>query len=119
MGMVFMGGVCWGLGEGEEVKALGSQGSEELRKHYGLETADVQEQDVLYIAAIEELGRCLAESDVLSGGLHVTGFEPFDSRGIVLFCAARLRAVPQVVLEVQGDLPNMLFVLFLIVDHAA
>src|SRR5260370_21725792 len=107
MGMVFMGGVCWGLGEGEEVKALGSQGTEELRKHYGLETADVQEQDVLYIAAIEELGRCLAESDVLSGGLHLAGFEPFDGRGIVLFGSSRVRALPKVVLAVQWDLRNI------------
>src|SRR5260370_16635554 len=112
MGMVFMGGVCWGLGEGEEVKALGSQGSEELRKHYGLEAADVQEQDVLYIAAIEELGRCLAESDVLSGGLHVAGFKPFDGRGVVLFGAAPVRAVPPVFLQVPTPPPNLIFVPF-------
>ena len=66
IGIAFIGRVFLGFRESDELKALASQEIEELRKHHGLEAADVQKQDVLYIAAIKELGRCLAESDVLS-----------------------------------------------------
>lgn len=92
--VVVVEAIAFRLGERDELKAARAIEIEKLREQFGVESADVHEENVGDVAVVESFRKAAIKRNGLIGGGEIAAFELGDGGGISFGHAARIRLVP-------------------------
>lgn len=86
--------IAFRLGEGDELKAARAIEIEKLRKHLGIESADVHEEDIRNVTVVKSFRKAAIKRNGLIGGSEIAAFELRDGGGIAFGHTSGVRLVP-------------------------